>query len=153
MIEDKIKTLVKKLKIKKNEVIMLHGDAAVIGQLDIKNINHNLKIFFDQIIDKVGKEGTILIPTFTYSFIKNKIFNLEKSKSEVGYFSEVFRNRKDTYRYCHPIFSFSIYGKKIYNKENYKSCFGKKTIFDDFFKKNGRIIVLGNAFEISLAMK
>ena len=147
MIEDKIKTLVKKLKIKKNEVIMLHGDAAVIGQLDIKNINHNLKIFFDQIIDKVGKEGTILIPTFTYSFIKNKIFNLEKSKSEVGYFSEVFRNRKDTYRYCHPIFSFSIYGKKIYNKENYKSCFGKKTIFDDFFKKNGRIIVLGNAFE------
>ncbi len=147
MIEDKIKSLVDKLKIKKNEVIMLHGDAAVIGQLDIKNINYNLKIFFDQIISKVGKKGAILIPTFTYSFIKKKKFNLEKSKSEVGYLSEVFRNRKDTYRYCHPVFSFSIYGKKIYNKENYKNCFGKKSIFDDFYKNNGRIIVLGNAFE------
>ena len=80
MIEDKIKSLVDKLKIKKNEVIMLHGDAAVIGQLDIKNINYNLEIFFDQIINKVGKKGAILIPTFTYSFIKKKNLTLKSQK-------------------------------------------------------------------------
>lgn len=142
-----INNLVNKLKLKRNEIVMLHGDAGIIAQISIKNFKENLNFFFEKIIEKIGSEGTILVPTFTYSFIKKKFFHVSKSKSEVGLFSEKFRLLEKVYRYNHPIFSFAVFGKKFYPKENYSSCFGKKTIFEFFYRKNGRIIVLGNAFE------
>ena len=44
------------------------------------------KLVFRAIINRVGPEGTIICPTFSFDFIKTKIFNIHKSKSDLGYF-------------------------------------------------------------------
>ncbi len=64
-------------------------------------------------------------------------------------FSEIFRKRNDTKRTSHPIFSFSIYGKKweYFNSSDTNTCFGKNSLFDFFFKDGGKIIILGSTFE------
>lgn len=134
--------------IKKNDDIMIHGDSGVIQQLGSVG---KFKFFFDRIIKFIGNQGTVLIPAFSYSFCKKKLFNPKITPSEVGLFSEIFRLRRDTKRTNHPIFSFSIYGKnwEIYKKARTETCFGKGTIFDIFHNFNGKIITMGTNFENS----
>ncbi len=146
MNKKKLYKFFKDLKIKSGDNIMLHGDASIIA-----NINHKdpINFFFNELKLYLGKNGTILIPSFTYSFCKKKVFDLSKSKSEVGLFSETFRKRKNIFRTSHPIFSFCISGKSknYFNNSDNKTCFGKKSLFEKFHKKNGLIIVIGRSFE------
>ena len=51
------------------------------------------------------------MPTFTYSFCKTGIFNVQKSRSEVGLFSEYFREKCGNFRSDHPILSVCGKGK------------------------------------------
>lgn len=134
----------KKCGIKKGDTIMVHGDAGIVAQLNIKT-KKKIDYFFDEIIKYIGKQGTILVPTFTYASCKKKYFDCLKTPSELGLFSENFRNRKFTKRTNNPIFSFSIYGKKYryFKKANIKTCFGKNSVFDFFHRVNGKIICLG----------
>ena len=59
----------------------------------------------------IGKNGTIIIPTFTYSFTRTRKFDVLKSKSEIGNFSENYRLIYPRNRTSHPIFSCIIIGK------------------------------------------
>lgn len=126
---------------------MVHGNLAVLNQNDNKKkINHNLKLFFKLLKKKIGKNGIIFVPTFTYSFCKNKVFDVIKSKSEIGMFSEHARKLMKK-RTSHPIFSFTFVGEgNEYSKCSVKTCFGEKSFFDFFKKKNGKIICFGCGF-------
>ena len=142
-----IKKLFKKLKISKDDTIMLHGDAGIFAQY--KKKKDPINSFYNQLIKFVGKNGNILVPTFTTSFCKKKFFNVETSKSETGLFSEKFRVRTDTKRTEHPIFSFSIHGNKWkhFDKSNIETCFGDNSLFQLFNEMNGKILILGSTFE------
>ena len=125
---------------------MLHGDASIIANFKNKD---PINFFFDELRRYIGRNGTILVPSFTYSFCRKKIFDVQKTKSEVGLFSEIFRKKKNILRTKHPIFSFCISGKlsNFFKNSDNKSCFGPKSIFAKFHKKNGLIIVIGRNFE------
>lgn len=145
--KNELNKILKNLKIFKNDTVMIHGDAGIALNFCFKH--DPLKFFFDNLISYIGKNGNILIPTFTVSFCKKKKFDIKNSKSEVGLFSENFRKRKDTCRSNHPIFSFAIYGKKYqyFNNSDLSTCFGKNSLFDLFYKINGKILILGSTFE------
>ena len=146
----KIIKILKELDIKKNDDLMIHGDSAIIYQYNI-NKKRGFSLFFQTIEDYIKKGGTILIPSFTFSFCKTKKFDRNLTKSQTGNFSQTFGKRINVKRTNHPIFSFYIKGKNwdYYNKAKLDICFGKDSIFDLFHKKNGKIIVLGNSFEKS----
>ena len=146
----KIIRILKGLDIKKNDDLMIHGDAAIIYQYNI-NKKKGFDLFFQTIEEYVKKKGTILVPSFTYSFCKTKKFDKTLTKSQVGNFSKTFGERIGVKRTNHPIFSFYIKGKNwdYYNKAKLDICFGRYSTFDLFHKKNGKIIVFGNSFEKS----
>jgi aminoglycoside 3-N-acetyltransferase len=141
-----ITKILKKAKIKRGNTILIHGDLGALSQINTKK--NIIKIFVSALKKILGPKGTVLIPTFSYSFCKNKIFNPNKTKSEIGSFSESFRLSNIGSRTDHPIFSFYIFGnkKKYYLNSNNKTCFGKKSIFDLFMKDNGKICGLGCGF-------
>ena len=87
-----IRKALKKSGVRRNDTLMLHGDAGVAAQINSVK-NDKLKIFFDEIIKYLGKEGTLLVPTFTYSFCHDESFIVEKTPSSLGLFSENFRKR------------------------------------------------------------
>ncbi len=126
---------------------MVHGDAA-IALMSGKDVNKELNKLFDNIISFLGKRGTLVVPAFSYSFTQGKNFNVEKSPSEIGIFSEYFRKRKDVKRSNHPIFSVCSVGKnsKIFENSNTKTCFGKNTAFDVLHRLSGKIVCLGCSF-------
>ena len=145
--ENKIQKLLKDLKISNGDHLILHGNLAIFNQdTERKDIKSNLKLFLRLLKRKIGKKGIILIPTFTYSFCSNKKFDIAKSKSEVGMFSELSR-RMIKKRTPHPIFSFVFMGdKKKYLNSSIETCFGKDSFFDHFKKNNGKILCLGCSF-------
>ena len=102
------------------------------------------KLIFHTILEHVGPEGTIICPTFSFSFIKTKIFNIHKTKSHLGYFENFFLNQKNVIRSEHPIFSIAVWGK---NKEIIKPCgrfsFGANSPFSNFIDYKVKFLNIG----------
>jgi aminoglycoside 3-N-acetyltransferase len=96
----------------------------------------------------VGQTGTLVFPSFSYSFCKGKIFDVQKTKSTVGVLSEFFRKLPETSRTKHPIFSCSVTGK---NSESYlnvgKDSFDEESIFGRLHKNKGKLLFLGAPFQ------
>ena len=136
------------LKIKRNDLVMLHTDLSNFyeGSLGNKCIQ------FYRYLKKYFKEtGTILVPAFSYSFCKNGYFDNINTKSEVGIFDEYFRLQKNVVRSYHPIFSFSCYGKfkNDFVNNTSKSATGYGSIFEKFFSMRGKILFFGARFVTS----
>lgn len=139
-----------KTNIQKNDVIFLHGNSMALFQIKAKDSISKTNIFWNALIEYLKKDGTIIVPTFTYTIGKNKIYDYKKTKSKVGQFSEDFRKHFSETRSLDPIFSVSAYGKKKddIKKLKYKNSFGRGSIFDFIYKKNARIICLGCELEV-----
>lgn len=137
----------KKIGIKKGDTIFVHSDITVFGKLVLRNRNKLLEALVDVLKECVGENGTIIMPTFTYSFCNNKVFDKDKSKSTVGILTEYFRNMSGVERTIQPIFSCAVYGKQ---KEKYlnigKDSFGDKSIFQILHKNNGKLLFFGADF-------
>ena len=102
----------------------------------------------------ITKEGSIIIPAFTYCFKKSEgeteIFEREISKSKVGAVSEVFRKDPETVRTSSPTHSFSLWGKvkeEISFANSPKSPLGKNSVLDWLAAvKNSYVLMLGTDF-------
>ena len=92
--------------------ILIHGDAGVVAQLRHIESNRRLPFFFEQLLNFVDG-GTLLVPAFSYSFTKNEDFDVDITPSDVGLFSEAFRQLPGVVRTSHPIFSFSVIGRSL----------------------------------------
>ena len=130
-------------KIQNKDVLVLHIDGITFYQ-KTKNIE-NIVTFFKKIYKILKKKnGTLIIPTFTYSFCEKKKFDIKKSKSAVGKITEIIRKKLAMKRTDDPIFSFALKGS--FNQKYLKSgktCFGKGSVFEYIFKKNALIGCLG----------
>ncbi len=104
---------------------------------------------FKTIKKKFGKNNTIILPTYTYSYRRNETYNLKNSPSDklIGLLPEKFRKLKNCYRNTDPLFSHCAYGidKKIIQRSS-KNCFGYKSVFENLFNKNATILSIGVEF-------
>ena len=143
--EKKIFFFLKELNIKKGDTVFFHGNSMAIFQVDGSTSQKKTELFWNSVFNYLGKNGTVIVPSFTYSINKNKIFNNKKSISKVGQFSEDFRKTFSPDRTNDPIFSVCAYGKKskIIKKLSYKNSFGKNSIFDYLYSNNVKLICLG----------
>ena len=113
----------------------------------IKNFSKNFSSYRDASLKLIDfflktKPKSIVIPTFTYSFTKTKIFSQKDSVSEVGRFSEEIRKSSNfSNRTLDPIFSIlDLLNYGFNKKEIIKESFGIDSVFSDFEKLNGIVI-------------
>ena len=93
MVKKNFIQLLKKARLKNTDTVMIHIDTAFAAQFI--NIKPENKInYLMEILTEYFKKGTIIIPTFSYSFTKKETFDPTNTKSEVGIFSEIFRKKK-----------------------------------------------------------
>jgi len=135
--------------INKGDTVFIHADLSKFGRLsEVKNRNKFNQFFLDACLNSVGKNGTVIIPTFTYSFCNNEIFDYFDSSSTIGYFSELARKSKGFVRTNDPIFSVVVKGplEKSLTTNLSNNCLGKNSIFDKLLKLNCKILHLGYPF-------
>jgi len=136
------------LGIKPDDTIMIHGDAGISAQYIYENDKDPIEGFFRELIGYISN-GTIIVPSFTYSATKGEIFDVSNTPSEVGMFSEKFRLLDGVKRSHHPIFSVCAFGKhsEYFINGRLDDCFGEQTFFDRLYDRNVKIVLLGCKLE------
>lgn len=131
--------------IKRGDTVMIHGDSGVAAQLRSIQSNERVKHLIHEILSYIGPNGTVITPTFSYSFTKGEDFDSSTSPSSTGLFSEYFRKMPNVKRSNHPLFSVAAYGNAAIQFENsgITDCFGKETAFGLLITLDAKILCLG----------
>jgi aminoglycoside 3-N-acetyltransferase len=140
-----VTAIFQKCGISKGDTVFLHSDALVTAELEGNDIHEKATVLFDGILDAVGTEGTLVVPTFTYSATKGEVFNVAETKSDVGLLTEIFRNRPGVIRTLNPVFSVAVAGakSKIFAEAAIDDSFGEETSFGLLYQLNAWIVTLG----------
>lgn len=148
--EYKFSDVVKAIKesgIKTGDVLMVHADLSAFGKLgEVTDRSAFANIFIDAFLSVIGKTGTLVVPTFTYSFCRNEIYDVNNTPSTVGLFTEELRKRKGSFRSLNPIFSVAALGRRAREVTSglSKSSFGKGSVYDKLQKiKNSKYVIFG----------
>ena len=91
----------------------------------------DLNILIDGIINIIGEEGCLVLPTFNWSFCSGAPFDYYKTPAKTGSLCKIAMERKDFRRTKHPIYSFTCWGADtddLCALEN-KSSFGDDSPF------------------------
>ena len=137
----RLELLFNDLKIKKNDNILIHSNSAGLSQFNYLKKNLYIK-FLNFLLNKIGKKGTILIPTYNYDFTIKKVFDKKKTDSQVGSFGNFLLKRHFKNRSDEPIFNHLIFGKlkKKLMQSNTKEAFGQDSIFAKLEKFKFKIL-------------
>ncbi|HEB7547832.1 TPA: AAC(3) family N-acetyltransferase, partial [Campylobacter coli] len=90
--KDLVNTL-KNIGIKNGDIICVHTEIFHF-QTPLLSKNEFLNSFLEALFKAIGKEGTLIMPTFTYSFCKNEVYDKLNSKCTVGILNEFFRKQE-----------------------------------------------------------
>ena len=130
------------------DAVFVHSRVSAFGKLLTSDKNLLMQSLIDSIKDTVGSDGTIIMPTFSYSFDKNEAFDIGNTQSTVGALTEFFRKQKGVVRTSHPNHSVAVYGKRReYFTAESKDTFGKDSVFGKLYDDNGKIIFFGAPFQ------
>ena len=107
-----LELLLNKLKIKKGDKVLVTSNILrILLKFKKKEINFNPNILIDTLKKKIGKNGTLLIPTYNWDFCRGKTFDYNKTPSQSGALGNIALKRKDFMRSFNPIYSLAVTGK------------------------------------------
>lgn len=108
------------------------------------------KDFLSTLIHKVGKEGTVVIPTFNWDFCEGKTFDYNKTSGKTGALGNAALKDERFKRTKHPIYSFAVCGRGQEDicSIDTEDSFGESTVFGYLYRNNAKAFVIGlNALE------
>jgi len=126
-------------------VVLVHPDAIVAAQFPTMPDEQRLDCLIEAIDAAIGGDGTLVMPTFSYSFTKGESFDIRNTPSAVGMVTERFRTRPGVHRTADPIFSFACRGGRAQElcAIPVKECFGAESLFAALHRWNACIVDLG----------
>jgi len=109
VVKEDIKKGLKRLGLKEGDIVLVHSSLSSFGYLE-----GGADTVIDALLETVGKEGTILVPTLTTSNVNsgNPVFDVKRTPSVTGRIPEVFRKRPEARRSFHPTHSVAAIGAK-----------------------------------------
>lgn len=113
------------------------------------------EVVYDALREVVGETGTVLVPTYTFSFCRNEPFDVRRTPTAGGPWStssdvlEYVRVRPDAVRSRDPIHSVAGVGPRAHELlDNIPpTCFGEASVFQRLRGLNAKIVMLGGPLE------
>ena len=102
-----IKEQLIKVGLKKGDSVLVHSQLLKVGipEEDVFDLG---KYYLDIILEIIGDDGELVLPAFTYSYCKNKVFSPLKDMSSVSSLANTCIRNHIGYRTLDPIFSYVI---------------------------------------------
>ncbi|OFZ67260.1 MAG: hypothetical protein A3D92_23995 [Bacteroidetes bacterium RIFCSPHIGHO2_02_FULL_44_7] len=99
----------------------------------------------DIICEFIGKDRTVLLPTYTYDYTRTRIYDPKFSKPETGVLPARALTRPEFVRTLNPLNSYAVAGPKTAEilAINEETLWGDKSVMGWFDEVNARICVLG----------
>lgn len=100
--------------------------------------------FINELLARLGKEGTLILPLFNFDFPKGVPFDIQATPSQMGALTEAGRLWPGAVRTGHPIYSFAAIGAKAYlfSGVDNRSGYGADSPFALLRELDGKIAVL-----------
>lgn len=101
-----------------------------------------LALILDAILCVIGDSGTLTVPTFTYSFSNNNIYDPKASRSNCGMFSEYIRSLPEAVRSLDPSISVACIGRQALDmtKDLPENSYDSNGFFGRFYDNGGKIL-------------
>lgn len=128
--------------VKRGDVVFSHSN---IGYFGIPEEGRDPQMVFRTILrafeEVIGPGGTLIVPTFTYSFCKQQPFDVDRTPSTCGVFTEMLRQLPEAKRSAEPIFSVAALGARAteFTENVTNECFGPDSFWDRFMRADGII--------------
>lgn len=133
------------LPLEQGDILFLHSNIGFFGRASgVTNSGALCEMFFDALMRRIGSCGTVVVPTFTYSFPQKRVFNPDTAASEMGLFAEWTRQHPDAKRSCDPSYSVSAIGEKaeLLTRNMPENSFSPDGFFGRFLDENGVVLNL-----------
>ena len=141
-----------KVGVEQGDIVLVHSDSTVVREITGLKWAEALNLLKDCFLNVLGESGTLIVPTFNWDFCNGKPYVHEKTRSQVGMFTNNVLFDDRSLRSFHPIYSFAAIGpqkEEIFSNIS-KSSFGKNSVFHKLHKLNAKIILfnfdLGTTF-------
>ena len=94
------------------DVVLLHSSVSrMMRTIQLENPNFSLTDLLDSLLAAVGTNGTLLLPTFNFTFCNQKKYDYSRTPSAMGALTEAGRLDARFERTQHPVYSFAVSGK------------------------------------------
>lgn len=129
------------------DVLLVHSSYKSFGGVD-----GGPKTVVDALLEVLGPEGTLIMPTFNFDFNKGQPWDVRSTPSQMGVLTEVARQDPRARRVFHPIYSFAIIGKhaEYLSGLRYKSSYERDSVFGKLRDLDGKIMVVGLSYTNSM---
>jgi aminoglycoside 3-N-acetyltransferase len=131
----------------REDTLLVFSNLARVGKVkDAASKADTLRTYLDALLETIDvSRGTLVVPTFTYSFARGTPFYHEESPSELCMLGEFVRRQSESLRSFHPHFSFCAIGreKREICRNVSRSAFGYESVFDRLYKKNAKMVFIG----------
>ena len=108
---------------------------------------------YNALIEAVGKSGTVVFPTFNFSFCQGASYDHLKTPSHMGLLTEMARRSPKASRIFHPIYSFAMLGaqaQKLAATIRNTSSYADDSFFGELRRQNGKILLIKLPFNKSM---
>lgn len=142
--EDFVKAL-KSVGLRKGDAVFVQSSIGLFGK-----ITNPLETIRDAFFSVIGEEGTLVVPTFNFGFTRGENFNVEKTESETGLFSEYIRKSPNSIRSSHPPFhSIAGIGKyaRILGDAVSNTSFSQTSVFGKMIDLDFKVCMFGTTLK------
>lgn len=145
-----ILSALQKIGVRCGQFLFVHSQLSPFGKIQSSMTRHHFMEGFLGALKDAVSDGHLMMPTFTYSFCRNEIYNPLKTPSTVGVLTEHFRLTQPVSRSLDPIFSIAVLGpNQAVLADVGSDCFGDRSVFDKLYQMNATLLFLGNRFDIT----
>ena len=145
-----IAELVRALGAVEGDRILIHSAVFAFGLIE-----DGLAGLHRGIASVVGAEGTIIVPTFTWSFRRGEVFDIRNSPAakSVGAYSEWLRNVPGSVRSACPLFSMAALGPDASRlmARTSSNCFGSGSVYERLFADDVLVLGLGITYSTGIS--
>ena len=140
----------RKIPLTDSQTVLVHSSYKSLG-----GVEGGGETVINALLAWVGPDGTLLLPNFNFqSWTESHYFDVRETLSHMGIIGELGRKRPDAVRTPHPIYSFTVLGKR---KDAFAACddveaYGPNSAFALFHKINGINVSIGLHWNSTFSM-
>ncbi|MBU0729458.1 MAG: AAC(3) family N-acetyltransferase [Proteobacteria bacterium] len=130
------------LGIVEGDILFSHSNIGFFGfPEEGRTVDVACHVILDAIFDVIGPTGTLVVPTFTYSFPKGQVFDPDMTPSNCGIFTEFVRSLPNACRSEDPSISVASIGQmaKLLTADAPENSYGSNCFFERFLEVGGKV--------------
>ena len=145
-----LQAILVQLGVETGDVVMMHSAVFTLGIVE-----DGLAGVYQAFRNVLGRDGTLIVPTFTYSFRRGEIFDVRNTPCPkvLGAFSEHVRGAEGAVRSADPLFSMAAIGPEAEELMRRPSnrCFGHGSVYETLFARNMLILAIGITYDTGIS--